>query len=77
MGLRASPCPPVFTTPKEGAKKKRRRKDKDLLERPLSTPTLDNSWNLVLVAALKLAVQAIHLFCHKPGGGAWGTDLSD
>ena len=43
MGLKASPRPPMFTTPMEGAgKKKRHREDKDLHERSLSAPTLDN-----------------------------------
>lgn len=77
MGLKASPRPPTFTTLKEGAgKKKRCRKDKDLHERSLCPPWT-TSWDLVLVAALKLAVQVIHLFCRKLGGGVGGADLND
>lgn len=78
VGLKASPRPPMFTTPKEGAgKKKDAGKTKIFMKGLYLRPPWTTSWNLVLVAALKLAVQVIHLFCRKPGGGVGGADLND
>lgn len=79
VGLKASPRPPMFTTPKEGAEKKKKdaEKTKIFMKGLYLRPPWTTWWNLVLVAALKLAVQVIHLFCRNPGGGVGGADLND